>query len=40
MVIPQHGPQNKLKNCTITDTKYQNGLHKQSSHTFDQISDI
>ena len=29
IAIPQHGPQNKLPNYTIMDTKYQNGLRKQ-----------
>ena len=29
IAIPQHGPQNKLPNYTIIDTKYQNGLRKQ-----------
>ena len=33
------------ENYTITDTKYQDGLHKQiksnnSSHTYDQISNV
>ena len=45
IAIPQHGPQNKLPNYTIMDTKYQNGLRKQIIATaklthFNQISDI